>query len=154
MCVAYQNVCLDEYIISSHCIIFIWAHLDAWIIVARVLYDVNCCLFTELGDCLFHCILCVHPMSMSSTCVLNYIMPSLQGCNPCIFVSLVLSASRLCSRVLVVTVLLGWICYIMMLRKPAATSLLCIIWRCSVRMFCTYSCSWSINAIICNYGVP
>ena len=28
-------------------------HLDALIIVARVLYDVNCCLFTELGDLSF-----------------------------------------------------------------------------------------------------
>ena len=28
-------------------------HLDALIIVARVLYDVNCCLFIELADLLF-----------------------------------------------------------------------------------------------------
>ena len=72
--------------------------------------------------CLFRWILCVHPMSLMSTRVLNYAMPSLQGCNPCIFVSLVVSASSLLSRVLAVTVLLGWICFIMMLYKPAATS--------------------------------
>ena len=28
-------------------------HIDALIFVARVLYDVNCCLFTELADLLF-----------------------------------------------------------------------------------------------------
>ena len=28
-------------------------HLDALIIVARVLYDVNCCLLSELGDLSF-----------------------------------------------------------------------------------------------------
>ena len=34
--------------ISFHCAMFICAHLDARIIIARVLYDVNCCLLTEL----------------------------------------------------------------------------------------------------------
>ena len=72
--------------------------------------------------CHFCCILCVHPMSMISTCILYYIMPSLQGYHTCIFVTLVLSASSLLSRVLAVTVLLGWICYFVMLCKPAATS--------------------------------
>ena len=76
----------------------------------------------NLMICYFCCILCVHPMSMSSTCVLNYVMPYLQACHPCIFVSCIVSASSLLSRVLVVAVLLGWICYIMMLCKPAATS--------------------------------
>ena len=33
------HVHLDEYIISSHCIIFIWAHLDAWYAVGRGLCD-------------------------------------------------------------------------------------------------------------------
>ena len=76
----------------------------------------------NLVICHFCCIWCVHPMSMSYTCVLNYVMPSLQGCNPCIFVSLVLSASSLLSRVLAVATLLGWICYFVMLCKPTATS--------------------------------
>ena len=39
----------------------------------------------NLMICLFHCILCVHPMGMSSTCVLHYIMPYLHGCLSCIF---------------------------------------------------------------------
>ena len=72
--------------------------------------------------CHFCCIFCVHPMSMSSTWVSNYIRPSLQWCNPCIFVSLVVGASSSWSRVFAVTVLLDWICYLMMLCKPAATS--------------------------------
>ena len=76
----------------------------------------------NLVICHFNRIWCVHPISMSSKCVLNYIMPSLHRCNPCIFVSLVLSGSSLLSRVLAVAVLVGWICYIMMPCKPAATS--------------------------------
>ena len=32
---------------------FILVHLDALIIVARVLYDVNCCLLSELDDLSF-----------------------------------------------------------------------------------------------------
>ena len=82
----------------------------------------TCWNYYNLLFCHFRCILCVHPMSMSSTCVLNYIMPSLQGCHPCSFVSCVVSALSLLSRVLAVAVLLGWFCYIMMLCKPAATS--------------------------------
>ena len=72
--------------------------------------------------CLFRCILCVHPMRLMSTCVLIYIMPYVQECLPCFCVSFAVSASSLLSSVLVVAVLLGWICYIMMLCKPAATS--------------------------------
>ena len=49
-------------------------------------------------------------------------MPYLQWCNTCIFVSLVVSASTLLSRILAVTVLLGSICYSVMLCKPASTS--------------------------------
>ena len=61
-------------------------------------------------------------MRLMSTCVLNFVMPSLQGCYTCIFVSCVVSASSLLSRVLVVAVLLEGICYFVMLCKPAATS--------------------------------
>ena len=47
--------------------------------------------YQNLVICLFHCILCVHPMIMSSTCDFNYIMPSLQGCLSCIFVIFVVT---------------------------------------------------------------
>ena len=40
-------------VILFHSVMFIRIHLDALIIVARVLYDVNCGLFTELGDLSF-----------------------------------------------------------------------------------------------------
>ena len=76
----------------------------------------------NLMICHFCWILCLHPMNLSPTCVLNYIMPSLQWCHPCIFLGLVVSASSLLSRVFAVAVLLVWICYNMMLCKPAATS--------------------------------
>ena len=44
---------------------------------------------------LFHSILCVHPMSMSSTCVWYYNMPSLQGCLSCIFVIYVVTSTSM-----------------------------------------------------------
>ena len=139
-CMIYQNVRCEMLYISFHCAMLVWGHLDAWIIVARVLYDVNCCLLTELDDLPFFCILCVHPMSLMSTWVLSYLIPSLLWCNPCIFVSLVVSTSSSWSRVLAVSVLLGWICYIMMLLNLLLQVILCIIWRSPLRMFC-YTCN-------------
>ena len=44
----YGNVHQDVIFISFHCAMIVCVHLDALIIVARVLYDVNCCLLTEL----------------------------------------------------------------------------------------------------------
>ena len=40
-------------LILFHCAMLVSVHLDALVIVARVLYDVNCCLLTELGDLSF-----------------------------------------------------------------------------------------------------
>ena len=82
-------------------------------------------------------------MGMSSTCVLLYAMPSFQGCMPCIFVISVVTSTSMQS-------LLLFCCHVnlMLQRNP------CIFWRCSVRMFCSYSCNGSIPAIVCNYGVP
>ena len=54
--------------------------------------------FQNLMICLFHCILCVHPMSLMSICVLNYIMPSLLGCLPCIFVIYVVTSTSMQTR--------------------------------------------------------
>ena len=105
----------------------------------------------NLVICHFCCIWCVYPMSMSSTCVLNYVMPSLNGCNQCIFVSLVLSASSLLSRVLAITLLLGWIYYFCCYLNLLLQVIICIIWRCSLRIFC-YTChSLSIHAPCCIY---
>ena len=100
-------------------------------------------------------------MSMSSTCVLMYAMPYLQRCMPCIFVISVVTSTSMQSRPhnisdfrdLVFPLsprLLLFCCHVnlMLQRDP------CIFWRCSVRMFCSYSCNSSIPALVCNYGVP
>ena len=100
-------------------------------------------------------------MGMSSTCVLMYAMPSLQRCMPCIFVISVVTSTSMQTRLrnvsdfrdLVISpspCLLLFCCHVnlMLQRDP------CIFWRCSVEMFCSYSCSWSIPVIVCNYGVP
>ena len=49
--------------------------------------------YQNLVICLFHCILCVHPMSLMSTRVLHYIMPYLQGGLSCIFVIYVVTST-------------------------------------------------------------
>ena len=38
---------------------------------------------------------CVLHLAMSSTCVLGYVMPSLQGCMPCIFVINVVTSTSM-----------------------------------------------------------
>ena len=89
-----QIVRLNEYFISFHCIMFIWAHLDAWIIVARVLYNVVCCLLTEHAHLSFlPCLMCAS-YEVDVYILLNYAMPSLHWCMPCIFlINLVTSTS-------------------------------------------------------------
>ena len=62
----------------------------------------NCC---NLLICHFCCILCVHLMSMMSTCFRRIFMPSLQGRSPCIFIWPVVSASSLWSGLLAVNFL-------------------------------------------------
>ena len=41
--------------------------------------------YQSMSICHFCYICCVLHMDLSSTCVLGYAMPSLQGCMPCIF---------------------------------------------------------------------
>ena len=48
--------------------------------------------------CHFCHICCVLHMGMSSTCVLNYAMPSLQGCLPCIFVIYLVTTTSMQTR--------------------------------------------------------
>ena len=48
--------------------------------------------------CHFCHVWCVHPMRLMSTCVLCYIMPSLQGCMPCIFVINVVTRTSMQTR--------------------------------------------------------
>ena len=96
---------------------------------------------------------CVHPVRLMSTCMLIYAMPYFQWCQPCIFVSCVLSASSLLSRVVAAAVFLAdsviFCCYVNML----LLIMLCIIWRCSINMF-WYTClALSIYALGCNYSL-
>ena len=104
--------------------------------------------YQNLVICYFCIIYSVHLMGMSSTCVLKYAMPSFQGCMPCIFVISVVTSTSMQSRPrnisdfrdLVISrspCLLLFCCHVnlMLQRDP------CIFWRCSVRMFCSYSCN-------------
>ena len=107
-----------------------------------------------------HCILCVHPMSMSFTCVLNYIMPSLQWCQFCIFrISVVTSTSMqsslrdvadFCDLVISPkSESVIFCCHVNLLLQV----ILCIIWRCSLRLFC-YTCyALSIHSFVCIYSL-
>ena len=54
--------------------------------------------YQNLVICLFHCILCVHPMRMRTIGVLFYAIPSLQGCMPCIFVISVVTSTSMQTR--------------------------------------------------------
>ena len=52
-------------------------------------------LFHQMAFChVFHDY-CVHAMILSSTCVLLYAMPSLQGCMSCIFVIFVVTSTSM-----------------------------------------------------------
>ena len=54
-----QIVRLEEYIISFHWIIYIWAHLDARNAVGRGLCDVSFCFLTDYGHLSFlPCLMC------------------------------------------------------------------------------------------------
>ena len=54
--------------------------------------------YQNLEICHFCIIYSVHLLSMSSTCVLCYIMPYLQGCMPCIFVINVVTRTSMQTR--------------------------------------------------------
>ena len=90
----------------------------------------------------------MHPMRLMSTCVLNYIMPYLQRCNPCIFVSLLVSASSLLSRVLAVTVFSPCSAVILLPCKHDATERSMLILRyfskdvLNIWFFYSHSCPW------------
>ena len=146
--------------ILFHCTIFIWVHLDAQISGARVLFAVICCYLSELEDLLFLLrLICAsygHELYMCfDVChaifrgVCHVFLWSLwwlaQACKLGFVMFLISETSWiLCPRLLLVC------CYVSMWlqRDP------CLFWRCSVMMFCRYGCTWSIRALVCNYGVP
>ena len=110
--------------------------------------------------CHFCCIWCVHLMRMSSTCVLCYAMPYLQGCMPCICLMNVVTSTSMQSSSrdiadfrdskISVIALLIFLCHVSMLLQWDP----CFLLVCPVRMFWTHRCALSIHAPVCNYGVP
>ena len=109
--------------------------------------------YQNLVICYFCCNWYVHLVHELYKCF-DLGHPYLQRCLPCIFVINVVTSTSMqirlrdnadfssCSAVI-------W-CHVNMLlqRDP------CIFWRCSLRMFCSYSCNWSIPAIVCNFRLP
>ena len=74
---------------------FIRGHVDAQISAGRGLVAVILWFLSELEICHFCIIKSVHLLGMSTTCVLGYAMPYLQGCMPCIFVINVVTSTSL-----------------------------------------------------------
>ena len=94
----YQNVRHEILFISFHCSMFVWVHLDALIIIAKVLYDVDCCLLTELDVLLFLLHLMCASYGHELYRCFDLAMPSLQRFMPCIFVIYVLTSTSMQTR--------------------------------------------------------
>ena len=158
MRVIYRNVHLE--------MLFIWVQLDAQISGARVLYAVTCCYLSELEDLLFllhlmcafyghelymcfdvcHAIFTeVYAMYFCDLCHAVLWVWALQACKLGFVMFLFLGTSDFWRLLLLL-----FCCYVSMCLQWDS----CSFWWCSVRMFCRYSCSLSIHAPICNYGVP
>ena len=100
MHIAYQNVHLREYIISFHCIILIWAHLDARNAVRRVLLEIivrSAATFRYLS--FLPWLMCAWYARMLYICFVKG-LSSFQRCNPCIFVVCVVTSASLQSGAL------------------------------------------------------
>ena len=71
----------------------------------------KCMLLLTAGNCYnlpichFYIFLCDFLLSIMSTCFRSIIMPSLQGCNTCIFICLVVSSSSFWSGILAVNIM-------------------------------------------------
>ena len=64
---------------------------------------------------------CVHPMRLMSSCVLNYVMSSLQRCLPCIFVTNVVTSTTMQTRLRVNAVVSSCSAVILLPCKHVAT---------------------------------
>ena len=84
--------------ILLYCGMLIWVHLDALILIARVLYDVSCCLLTELDDLSFSLHFMCASYELYVYIVLSYNMPSLLWCNLLFMLFHVLFETSLQSR--------------------------------------------------------
>ena len=95
-----------------------------------------------------------------STCFRSIFMPYLQWYNPCIFMCTVVTSISMQGRVLAVadfsdlmisakSVTVTLCCHVNLMLQVNP----CVIWRCSVRMFCRSCYALSIHAIVCNDGL-
>ena len=117
--------------------------------------------YQSMRICHFCYICCVLHMGMSSTCVLNYAMPSLQGCLWCIFVINAVTSTSMQSSLRDIAdfrISGFWLSLCLLLFSCHVTMLLqwdtCFIWVASLRMILTYGCALSIHVPVCKYGVP
>ena len=160
MRVIYKNVHQGMLLILFHCAMLVWVHLDGQISGAGCYMMFTAVTYQILVICYFCCNWSAHLMSMSSTCVLIYAMPSLQRCMPCIFVIYVVTSTSMQTRLRDVSVfrdfgfslsllLLLFCCHVSMCLQWDP----CFFWVSSVRMFCRYNCALSNHAPFCNYGV-
>ena len=100
MHIAYQNVHLREYIISFHCIIFIWVHLDAGNAVRRGLLEIIVRSATPFRILSFlPWLMCAWYDLMLYMCLWR-VLSSFQRCNPCIFRMCVVTSTSLQSGAL------------------------------------------------------
>ena len=151
MCSSFCSIapCLFESILMPK-----WLLQECFIML--VLYS-----YQFMSICHFFHDYCVLHMGMSSTCVLDYAMPYLQGCMPCIFVIFVVTSTSMqsSSRDIAdfrdlefhqVISLLLFLCHVFMLLQRDT----CFVWVSSVRMIRTYGYALSMHAHVCIYGVP
>ena len=106
--------------------------------------------YYNLTNCHFYIFLCDFILSIIYTCFRSIIMPSVQGCNPCIFICPVVSASSLWSGLLAINFLsksvfvISWchLCLVLQINP-------CTIWRCLVDMFWCPCYAIACHAIWC-----
>ena len=98
--------------------------------------------------CHFYHDWCVHPMRLMPTCVLIYVMPSLQWCMPCIFVINVVTSTSMQTRLRNVAGFSPCSAVILMPCKLVATERSMHIWRyfskdvLNIWLLSIHSCPW------------
>ena len=154
MHIAYQNVHLRDYIISFHCIIFIWSHLDARNAVRRGLLELIARSVTPFSTFVIFAMINVCMLWSWALHVFCYMPCHLYRGAYHVFLWSMWWLAQACKLgfvmllILVPVLVLFW-CHVnlMLQRDP------CIFWDTSVRMFWTYGYFLSIHALCCNYGV-
>ena len=114
----------------------------------------DCC---NLPICLFHSISCEFLLTIISTCFRGIFIPYLQWSNPCILICPVVTSTSMQNRVLAIADISD-----LMISAKSEPAILCchvnlvllmnpcIIWRYSIRMFCSSYYDLYIDALVCN----